>query len=132
MRTFGLSTCNAAGRIGGFLAPFATVNLVEGGRPALAELVLGSVCLVAAGAAFLLPYETRGRHLESPELHNELEQEHARHGAAGKDGSPDVAAQGEQQPLLLPGARSTAGAGSNSSGSSSGHRHRHASADCLS
>ena len=30
MRTFGLSACNAAGRIGGFLAPYATVSGLAG------------------------------------------------------------------------------------------------------
>ena len=63
--------CNAASRIGGFLAPFATVFLVQQHRPAAAELLLGSLCLGAAVGVRMLPYETRGRDLQSTHLQPE-------------------------------------------------------------
>ena len=42
--------------------------LVEGGRSHTAELLLGGLCGWAALCAFLLPYETRGRDLQSTHL----------------------------------------------------------------
>ena len=59
------------------------VQLVEGGHPGAAELLLGGACLAAAAAAFALPSETRGRHLESPELHEEEEQQQLQHNLDG-------------------------------------------------
>jgi MFS family permease len=60
IRAQGLALCNAFSRLGGFLAPFATVYLVESGRTGAAELLLGVLLLVAAGAAMALPFETKG------------------------------------------------------------------------
>lgn len=70
-RSFGLALCNGFSRLGGFCAPFATVYLVESGRSHSAEALLGGLCGAAALAAFLLPYETRGRDLQSTELQAE-------------------------------------------------------------
>lgn len=38
--------------------------LVDSGHPLAAEALLGTLCLLAAGAAFRLPYETQGRDLQ--------------------------------------------------------------------
>lgn len=63
--------CNGFSRLGGFLAPYATVYLVAAGRTHAAELLLGSLCGIAALCALLLPYETRGRDLQALELQPE-------------------------------------------------------------
>jgi hypothetical protein len=68
VRSVGLALCNGFSRLGGFLAPFATVYLVEGGHTHWAEALLGTLCACAAAAAFALKYETRGRDLQSAEL----------------------------------------------------------------
>lgn len=60
MRSIALASCNACSRLGGFLAPFATVYLVASGRTHSAVLLLGSLCAAAFLAALLLPYETAG------------------------------------------------------------------------
>jgi hypothetical protein len=64
----GLALCNGFSRLGGFLAPFATVYLVAGGRTHAAEALLGALCGGATACAFFLPFETRGRDLQSAEL----------------------------------------------------------------
>lgn len=63
-----MALCNGCSRLGGFLAPFATVGLVASGHTRAAVTLLGGLCSVAALAAFLLPYETRGRDLQATEL----------------------------------------------------------------
>ena len=68
VRSFGLALCNCFSRLGGLSAPFATVFLVEQGRTHTAELLLGGLCGGAVLCAFLLPYETRGRDLQSLQL----------------------------------------------------------------
>ncbi|PRW59112.1 organic cation carnitine transporter 7-like isoform A [Chlorella sorokiniana] len=68
VRALALAMCNGFSRLGGFLAPYATVYLVAAGRTHAAELLLGSLCGVAALCALLLPYETRGRDLQALEL----------------------------------------------------------------
>ncbi|KAL4523356.1 hypothetical protein Ndes2526A_g08050 [Nannochloris sp. 'desiccata'] len=60
IRAQGLALCNAFSRLGGFLAPFATVYLVESGRTGAAEGLLGVLLLAAAAAAMALPFETKG------------------------------------------------------------------------
>lgn len=65
LRSFGLALCNGFSRIGGFAAPFATVYLIESGRQNVAVGLLGGLCVIAAGAALLLPFETRGRDLQA-------------------------------------------------------------------
>ena len=60
IRAQGLALCNAFSRLGGFVAPFATVYLVESGRTGAAEGLLGVLLLVAAAAAMALPFETKG------------------------------------------------------------------------
>jgi len=76
--------CNGFSRGGGFAAPFATVYLVESGRTHTAEALLGSLCTIAGLCAFLLPYETRGRDLQSSELQRE---ETGGHGSGNSGGS---------------------------------------------
>lgn len=68
VRSTGLALCNGFSRLGGFLAPFATVYLVEDGRPHAAEALLGTLCAAAMLCAFLLRVETRGRDLQVAEL----------------------------------------------------------------
>ncbi|KAL4859828.1 Organic cation/carnitine transporter 7 [Chlorella vulgaris] len=68
VRSVGLALCNGFSRLGGFMAPFATVFLVESGRPHDAEALLGSLCACAALCALLLPYETRGCDLQRTKL----------------------------------------------------------------
>ncbi len=68
VRALALAMCNGFSRLGGFLAPFATVYLVADGRTHAAELLLGSLCCLAGLCALLLPYETRGRDLQALEL----------------------------------------------------------------
>lgn len=65
IRSFGLALCNSFSRIGGFVAPFATVFLVEDGRPQVAAIVLGVLCGVASISSILLPKETQGMDLDS-------------------------------------------------------------------
>lgn len=60
IRAQGLALCSAFSRLGGFLAPFATVYLVESGRTGAAEALLGVLLLAAAAAAMALPFETKG------------------------------------------------------------------------
>jgi len=60
IRAQGLALCNAFSRLGGFLAPFATVYLVESGHTGAAEALLGVLLLAAAAASMALPYETKG------------------------------------------------------------------------
>lgn len=71
VRSFGLALCNGFSRFGGFSAPFATVYLVESGHTHAAELLLAMLCAGAAGAALLLPFETRGRDLQAAQLQPE-------------------------------------------------------------
>lgn len=71
VRALALALCNGFSRVGGGLAPYFTVYLVAGGRTHTAELLLGSLCGVAALCAMLLPYETRGRDLQALELQPE-------------------------------------------------------------
>lgn len=68
VRSVGLALCNGFSRLGGFLAPFATVYLVAGGRTHAAEALLGTLCGAATACAFFLPFETKGRDLQSSEL----------------------------------------------------------------
>ncbi|KAL4425877.1 hypothetical protein ABPG75_009893 [Micractinium tetrahymenae] len=83
VRSFGLALCNGFSRFGGFSAPFATVYLVESGHKHAAELLLGTLCAAAAVAALLLPYETRGRDLQSTQLQPESAAGAERQGRAG-------------------------------------------------
>lgn len=68
VRSFGLALCNSFSRFGGLAAPFVTVYLVEQGRSGAAETLLGTLCLLAAVAATLLPHETKGRDLNAVAL----------------------------------------------------------------
>lgn len=95
-----MALCNGCSRLGGFLAPFATVALVASGRTRAAVTLLGSLCGAAALCAFLLPFETRGRDLQASELQ--------------LDGSRDLGAARQQQPA---GGSSDGGGDGSSTGS---------------
>ncbi|KAK2075775.1 hypothetical protein QBZ16_001516 [Prototheca wickerhamii] len=73
IRAFGLAMCSAMSRLGGFLAPYATVALVESGRQAWTLSLLGGLCLGACVAAFFLRTETRGRDLQETRVDSEAE-----------------------------------------------------------
>ena len=91
VRSFGLALCNSFSRIGGFMAPFATVFLVEDGRPRIAALVLGVLCFVASVASFFLPKETQGVDLDNL-------------GSSDSSGADDIA-HGEEEELQVVGHR---------------------------
>ena len=65
--------CSAMSRLGGFLAPYATVALVESGRQAWTLSLRGGLCLGACVAAFFLRTETRGRDLQETRVDSEAE-----------------------------------------------------------
>eukprot|EP00887_Chlorella_sp_A99_P004750 scaffold4.g4750.t1 len=98
VRNTGLALCNAFSRLGGFLAPYATVQLVEGGHSRAAELLLGSVCMIAALAAFLLPHETRGHDLASLHLSAETGWEGVNSGPAEGSAGVSSSAAGASPP----------------------------------
>ncbi|PSC73678.1 organic cation carnitine transporter 7-like [Micractinium conductrix] len=81
VRSFGLALCNGFSRAGGFLAPFATVFLVEGGRSSAAELLLGGLCAAAALCAALLLHDTRDQDLAA-----DLQPERCSDGGGGGSG----------------------------------------------
>ena len=81
VRSFGLALCNGFSRAGGFLAPFATVFLVEGRRSSAAELLLGGLCAAAALCAALLLHDTRGQDLAA-----DLQPERCSDGGGGGSG----------------------------------------------
>lgn len=96
VRSFGLALCNGFSRFGGFSAPFATVYLVESGHKHAAELLLSTLCAAAAGAALMLPYETRGQDLQSVQLQPEGAAAAHEQGRAGS-GVPAGAQRSTQQ-----------------------------------
>ena len=63
VRALGLGVCNVMSRIGALLSPFLTVDLVERGYPAIAEVAISGACLAAAVATAILPLETSGKAL---------------------------------------------------------------------
>jgi len=65
IRSFGLALCNGFARLGGFMAPFATVYLVESGQTIWSVIALGSLCTLATVATVLLPIETMGKDLQA-------------------------------------------------------------------
>ncbi|GAB4823994.1 hypothetical protein N2152v2_011040 [Parachlorella kessleri] len=97
VRAFGLSLCNAFSRIGGFLAPFATVYLVESKDPQASEVLLGTLCLGAMLAACFLPLETTG-----VDLHEHDE-----------DGLPDPRTLASSKPLRVGAAQDATSGGDN-------------------
>lgn len=105
VRSIGLSLCNALGRIGGLLAPFATVYLVQEGLKNEAVLLLAGLAAVAGVAAFGLNRETKGQDLQhvgddpqeesSPRTPGAVRLVHSR-----QQGVSPEAALLEQQPIL--------------------------------
>ena len=91
VRSFGLALCNCFSRLGGLSAPFATVFLVEQGRTHAAELLLGGLCGGAVLCAFLLPFETRGRDLQSLQLQPTCSSDGSKEQAGSRRQSSDSA-----------------------------------------
>lgn len=59
-RSLGLALCNAHSRLGGVLAPYVIVSLLESGRAGAAAAALGTLCVLAAAAACFFPRDTLG------------------------------------------------------------------------
>lgn len=59
-RSLGLALCNAHSRLGGVLAPYLIVSLLESGRVGTAGAALGTLCLLAALATYYFPRDTTG------------------------------------------------------------------------
>ena len=63
MRAMGLGACSGMARIGAIVTPFiAQVLLKESAYVAIS--LYGVMCMIAAVASLLLPYETKGREMQ--------------------------------------------------------------------
>lgn len=63
VRAFALGVCNATSRLGGLVAPFAAVALVQQGRVGASALAFVSACAIAAGAIHIVGIHTKGQEL---------------------------------------------------------------------
>ena len=63
MRALGLGTCSGMARVGAIATPFVAQVLLKHSAY-MAISLYGGMCLVAAVASLLLPYETRGRAMQ--------------------------------------------------------------------
>ena len=63
VRSFGLGCNNSLSRFGAIIAPYLAVELAQRGHASVAEVIIGSMCLLAAVCAAALPIETAGQQL---------------------------------------------------------------------
>lgn len=64
VRGFALGVCNSVSRLGGLVAPFAAVQLLEGGRVRAGVAALVAACAAAAALVAWVGSITRGAELQ--------------------------------------------------------------------
>ncbi|GMH42232.1 hypothetical protein BSKO_10151 [Bryopsis sp. KO-2023] len=73
MRSFSLGLSNVWSRLGGLVAPFVAVSMVDGGHKSAAEVMLIALCGITAIATMFLQTETTGQALAEDEEDKEEE-----------------------------------------------------------